>query len=431
LKNAQLSGEILLNLVNNILDAAKLKSDKIDIYESETSFIDLVKKALTVNSELLREKTMIAKAHIDEKIPQSILIDASRLLQVLLNLMSNAVKFTPKGGKIEIYAQWCSAQENKENLLKPIAQLINKPMRGRQAEESQLNLTYFQEMTSQSLILFHNKLEHVPDHTLQKGPESWCLAEKDLWELNIVKMPINNEPSRRNTRDGYIGHLKIQIMDTGSGIAENEIPKLFGMFEQAIEHSRNAHGGSGLGLWICKQICHRMNGEIVLYSELGKGTSFVFYIPIHSNDHHQSVRLSTRMDLLGKNKLKALIVDDFSMNRYVHQLLLEQQGVQVVTASDGNEAVEKYKTPGNVFNLILMDVNMPVMDGFTAAKKIREWEIENNKRQTDIYFVTGEYFNEADVFLRFKNVGGSSSGIKYLNKPLSSDVLRKIIVQYK
>jgi len=452
LKSAQLSGEILLNLVNNILDAAKLKSDKMDIQRCQTNFVDIVKKVFMVNSELLKEKGLTAKAHIDESLPRNIVIDPSRLLQVLLNLMSNAVKFTPRGGKIEIYAEWCFAKENKEDLLKPIVKSEKKLSRSNslippslivkrmQEGGDQLAFMETEEMNSASLVHFNKKLRQVSKYDTDNRirelrPLSTYRFENDPWEVNITK--ISSERRSIDNSDFSSGealrYLKIQVIDTGSGIAENEIPKLFGMFEQASGHSRNAHGGSGLGLWICKQICQKMNGDIALYSELGKGTSFVFYIPVlnYQNDiDEDSMRAQPEPSPI-VDKLKALVVDDFQTNRYVHKLLLEQQGVQVVTASDGKEAVEKYQAANNTFNFILMDVNMPVMDGFTAAKKIREWEIENKKKQTDIYFVTGEYFNEADVLMRFKNVGGSNSGIKYMNKPLGSENLKKIILQYK
>jgi len=430
LRNAQLSGEILLNLLNNILDAAKLKSDKIEIHRSDTRTIDIVKKVFAVNSELLREKKLIAKAYIDKKLPQSIWIDSSRLLQVLLNLMSNAVKFTPVGGKIEIYAQWCSAQENKENLLKPIVQLQHGIRTLRLEEEE--DVLDIQEMSYDSRIEFDGNCDKISKYDIRTGSRRPCESrlspERDLWELSKINIPSGNGPMKIvKGLSRYAGHLKVQVVDTGSGIAANDVPKLFGMFEQASEHSRNVHGGSGLGLWICKQICQKMNGDIALESEVGKGTSFVFYIPIH-NKQESSPALAAPVQ--GMKKLKALVVDDFLTNRYIHQLLLEQQGVQVVTAVDGKEAVEKYKA-GQEYSFILMDVNMPVMDGFTAAKRIREWETENKKKETDIYFVTGEYFDEADVLMRFKNVGGSSSGMKHLNKPLDGDTLEKIVIQYK
>jgi len=129
---------------------------------------------------------------------------------------------------------------------------------------------------------------------------------------------------------------------------------------------------------------------------------------------------------------KVLVVDDFATNRYLHKTLLEQQGVQVTTAEDGQEALKKCQARGDdAYTFILMDVQMPVMDGFTAAKKLREWEVQNNKRQTPIYFLTGEYFNEEDVLTRFRNIGGPSSQIKCLKKPLDASVLTKIVSEFR
>jgi len=433
LKGAQLSGEILLNLVNNVLDAAKLKSDKMEIHRSGTSFVDVVKKVFMVNSELLKEKRLTARAYIDESLPPNIWIDPSRVLQVLLNLMSNAVKFTPKGGKVEVYAEWCSANENKENLLKPI-RALRKDSHCQEAsifrrQEGDMS-SGIREMESEELIQFTRKLEKISVlyETKQVCNPSF-IEEYDPWELKITKVSSHKGPLRLERNSGHTGYLKVQIIDTGCGIAAEVIPKLFGMFEQATEHSRSAHGGSGLGLWICKQICQRMNGDITLYSEVNKGSSFVLYIPVQNS---QRPRESEGIIPMNNGKLRALVVDNYQTNRYIHKLLLEQQGVQVALACDGKEALEKYKGQGNEpYSFILMDVHMPVMDGFTAAKRIREWEIEAGKKQTDIYFVTGEYFNEADVLMRFKSVGGSSSGMKYLNKPIGTEALKKIIILYK
>jgi len=432
LKSAQLSGEILLNLVNNVLDAAKLKSDKMEIHRSGTNFIDVVKKVFTVNSELLKDKKLIAKAHIDENLPANIFIDSSRLLQVLLNLMSNAVKFTPKGGKIEIYAEWCGAQEKNQNLLKPITdpnRNLRPPKASERYEAEALSGT--QEMEPEELFEFTRKLGNMSvDYDRKYVVRPNFQEETDPWELRIDRVSSGRRSERRNDSE-QMGYLKVQVIDTGCGIPANEIPKLFGMFEQATEHTRSVHGGSGLGLWICKQICQRMNGDITLYSEVNKGSSFVFYIPVETRPRDQLGRMAS----FSNERLKALVVDDFPTNRYLHKLLLEQQGVQVTLASDGREAVEKYKgqkSGEDEFKFILMDVNMPGMDGFAAAKRIREFEIEIGKKKlTDIYFVTGEYFNEDDVLTRFRNVGGSRSGIKYLNKPLDTEALKKIIVHYK
>jgi len=120
LKNAKMSGDILLNLVNNILDAAKLKSDKMDIIVMETDVIEIVKKVFIINSEKFKEKRLFAKAFIDKNVPKLMWVDPSRLIQILMNLVSNAVKFTPNGGKINMYVAWCLSNEQKKDLLTPV-----------------------------------------------------------------------------------------------------------------------------------------------------------------------------------------------------------------------------------------------------------------------------------------------------------------------
>jgi len=119
LKNAKMSGDILLNLVSNVLDAAKLKSNKMEIVCMETDLVDTIKKVYAINSEKFKEKKLLAKAFIDESVPKLLWIDPSRLLQILMNLLSNSVKFTPENGRISMYVSWCPSNEKKEHLLAP------------------------------------------------------------------------------------------------------------------------------------------------------------------------------------------------------------------------------------------------------------------------------------------------------------------------
>ena len=201
------------------------------------------------------------------------------------------------------------------------------------------------------------------------------------------------------------------------------------MFVQVTQHARSIHGGSGLGLWICKQLCQRMNGDITVYSEVGKGSSFVFDLPVKRSERDNEETSEILRIERARKRIRAMVVDDFQSNRYLHKLLLEQEGVEVNTANNGKEALEKYQK-GDEYRFILMDVDMPVMDGFTATKEIREWETKNKKKPVEIYFVTGEYFNEGDVLRRFKNAGGSGTGIKYLRKLLDGETLKKLASAY-
>lgn len=456
LRNAKLSGEILLNLVNNILDAAKLKSDKMDIACMDSNLAEIIEKVLNINSQALKDKKIFAQAFIDEALPRALWIDPCRILQILMNLMSNALKFTPCNGKIKIYVAWCSSPQTKLSLLAPVTgghhhhkDLIT----GRQTSDSATkdlfapnSLNETQEMSPLEESNFTKKLESIAKYKIRPstGGNSHDIsffdpqAETESWKIGVIPfkkyfpcppVDINSSSSGKPLKD-YQNFIKIQIADTGCGIAESDAKKLFGLFEQAAQHSRSVQGGSGLGLWICKQLCQKMHGDITVYSEPKKGSSFVLYIPIcnliavrrsFDNQGHEPPHTS-------RKSLRALVVDDFSTNVYAHRLLLEQHDVRVTIASGGQEAVDRYKAQGNdPYHLILMDASMPEMDGFTAAKLIREWEIRNKKRKAALYFVTGEYLDE-EVMQEFKRLGGSTQGVNCVRKPLSAETVHQIIL---
>jgi len=131
--------------------------------------------------------------------------------------------------------------------------------------------------------------------------------------------------------------------------------------------------------------------------------------------------------------LRALVVDDYAYNRDVHKLLLEKESVQVTLACNGLEAVEAYtKHEEDYYQFILMDVKMPEMDGFAAAKKIREWEAEKKRKRVDIYFVSGEYYNEEEVLREMRREGNvtDNEGIKCLRKPIDVEKIRKLLLNY-
>ena len=435
LRNAKLSGEILLNFVNNVLDAAKFKSDKMEIVRTETDILDVIKKAFSINSEILLDKDLKLTAYVDEKLPLHLWLDPSRMLQILMNLISNAIKFTPKGGKIELYVSWVLAENDKDDLLTPFVKIKETspvetspttPSRGTTCIESSFVL---REMDSVDMMTFDKNLKMLSKHLNQPSEDAFFQNPWSIQKKNFNEFCLHN---RKNSalQSSPKSFLKIQILDSGSGISENDLPRLFGMFEQAVQHSRSAYGGSGLGLYICKQLCQKMGGDIAVQSEIGKATTFVFYLPA---DKPEKITMNIERLARKQQQPRVLVVDDYPINRYLHSLLLQQQGVEVVTANDGKEAFEIYqKNSERPFSFIMMDIQMPVMDGFTSAKLIREWQANENKKQTGIYFVTGEYFSEEEVMKGFKNQGGGvDGGIKCLQKPIDKEVLQKIVNNFK
>ena len=452
LKNAKMSGDILLNLVSNVLDAAKLKSDKMEIACTETDLIETVKKVYTINSEKFKEKELSVRAFIDEAVPRLLWIDPSRLLQILMNLISNAVKFTPKNGKINMYVTWCHSQQKRDSLLACFKNIDsegapeNKAITGGDfdCKTTSPNIVLqrgfsetFEEFSFEGEISHKNNIfsltrqvYHRPNDLSTISMGSWE-STGDGWSMHKTSL-LNEQGSHSNCQNFEVkkeGFLKIQISDTGSGIEENDLQKMFGMFEQSTEGSRNVHGGTGLGLWICKQLCHRMKGDITVYSKRDKGSSFVLYFPVDNKQMNEPIVPKVTYS---RERIRALVVDDYSVNRYLHKLLLEQEGVQVTVACNGKEAVEKFKYNINdPFDFIMMDVQMPEMDGFTAAKVIRDYEVDTKSDKVDIYFVIGEYFNEEEIFSGFRHRGGTNEGIKCLRKPLGGEMINKIVTQYK
>jgi len=462
LNSAALSGEVLLNLVNNVLDAAKLKSERMEVTNMETSPAETLKKALTINAQPLKDKNIFVQAFIYKNVPKNVWVDPSRLLQVLMNLLSNAVKFTNKNGKIKVHITWCEKDSHKEKLLKLIdcemnqqhvdgggikgteitapdqnlstTDIKSKEFNNLEIQNHLNNLKYLDGMHPKNMksVAFSSQMDFPKSYTpwMIYNPQETSFTEEDenVDELFIGR-PGLEIPENKTQENGY---LKIQVTDNGCGIAEKNKGKLFDMFTQADRTITSRYGGTGLGLWICKQLCHKMGGDIRVYSKEGMGTSFVFYLPVTTECLAQSPMYPIARS---RERVKALVVDDFAFNRDLHRLILEREGVQVVLACNGVEAVEKFiksEERKDGFDFILMDVQMPEMDGFTAASKIREWEKERNGKNVRICFVSGEYYGEAEVYekLKIKKGGNEGEKINCLKKPIDVEIIRNIVNKY-
>ena len=436
LKNAQLSGEILLNLVNNSLDAAKIKADKLELSYGKANFEDVLKKTFIINSEDFKRKNIFAEANLDNNVPKNLWIDSGRILQILMNLISNSLKFTQQNGKIAINVAWHEGEQPPETLYKPIKNRINhvyndflEETEGG-SENSLLDLKGTDEFNIEEESQHNHNMATIKKigclHVQASARSSHGLLNSENWYIK------RNQPLLKNQSSSWkSGYLKVQISDTGCGIPEQSLPKLFEMYTQADKNISSVYGGTGLGLWICKQLCNKMGGDITVYSQVNKGTSFLFYVPVHNVAKESLPSLYVPHI---RDKLNALVVDDFAFNRNLHKLLLEREGVQVTLANDGKEVLEKYTEKGpEYFDFILMDVNMPEMDGFTSAKKMREWEESTQNKNIDIYFVSGDYFNEDEVISRLKTVDGNTgiTGFKFLRKPVEVEMIANIVKEFQ
>ncbi len=185
----------------------------------------------------------------------------------------------------------------------------------------------------------------------------------------------------------------ISVRDTGIGIPEDRLPKLFGQFEQVDASTTRRFGGTGLGLSICHELCRLMGGRIVVESRLGQGSTFTVHLPllkVRGHDATLSQAPALDPDKVDKEvaELRVLAAEDNKINQLVLSTFLQQMGVTPTMVEDGVLAVEAWRA--GAFDLILMDMQMPVMDGLTAVRTIRAAEALSDRPRAPIIALTAD-----------------------------------------
>ncbi|MEH6503383.1 MAG: ATP-binding protein [Cycloclasticus sp.] len=281
-KTIRSAGSNLLTIINDILDLSKIEAGKFRLEKKACNPQHFFSEIGNIFMVQIRQKNLDFILQVDPKVPPGIYIDATRLRQVLLNLVGNAVKFTEYG--------------------------------------------------------------HI--------------------RINVV---AENEDAIHSKFD-----LLIEVEDTGIGIAGGQESAIFEDFTQSKGQDVNRYGGTGLGLSISQRLVEVMGGDISLKSEPGVGTSFLIRLRAvdvasvrvpDSGDH-----IDTDMDIRFRPS-DVLIVDDVADNRHLLTSLFETAGLKTTEAENGLEAVNLAKD--RHFDLIIMDIKMPVMDGYEASKKIK------------------------------------------------------------
>jgi signal transduction histidine kinase/CheY-like chemotaxis protein len=216
--------------------------------------------------------------------------------------------------------------------------------------------------------------------------------------------------------------LEFFVKDSGIGIQEKNHLKIFEMFGQADASSTRLHGGSGLGLTISKKLVELMGGKIWVKSELGIGSTFYFSLPYHpveTNDLAGSVNSA----VLEVEKDCLLLVEDNIINQRLTKLILEKSGYQVITANNGEIAIELFRANKQI-KLVLMDIQMPVLDGLAATEAIRKYEMDTNLERKPIIALT------AHAMKGDKERCLEAGCDNYLSKPIMIDVLVRTIKKY-
>jgi PAS domain S-box-containing protein len=356
LKKSQKSAKALLNIINDILDYSKIEAQKLKLEKTIFSLENIILNINDLFGFKAIEKNIEFKFDIDPQIPKKLIGDPLRLTQVLNNLVGNAIKFTDQG-QVKI-----SVVVNKIDML-------------------------------------------------------------NIYEENS------------NTLE-----LLFSVQDTGVGISKFQQDKLFRPFSQAdISHTRK-YGGTGLGLIISKQLVDLMKGDIWLESKVNHGTTFKFIVTLNfvdfntkidlnhlifSEDYSLAKELDYKKSSIPENKLQEkpnlnkniLLVEDNEINQIVAFDNLKNLGLNTTIANNGLEAVNVAK--GKDFDLILMDLQMPVMDGFEASLKIREFN-------QDIPIIA----LSAAVMEKDKKLTQNAKMNEHIEKPINPAELKSIIFKY-
>jgi two-component system, sensor histidine kinase and response regulator len=222
--------------------------------------------------------------------------------------------------------------------------------------------------------------------------------------------------------------LRIEVSDSGIGISEEQKPRLFSSFEQAESGTSRKFGGTGLGLAISKSIVELMGGKIWIESEPGKGSTFYFTIKALKADEigvdmpeEENERQAENENFEGHT---ILLTEDVEINREIVITILEPTALKIECAENGREAVEKFTASPTQYDLILMDLQMPEMDGYEAARNIREIERETARKPVPIVAMTANVFKE-DIE-RCLSAGMND----HVGKPLDIKVLMKKLRKY-
>ena len=326
------AGDSLLNLVNDILDLSKVEASQLELERTGFSLNDLLEKVKEMVAVRAHEKGLALVCEIAPEVPGDLIGDPTRLRQVLLNLLGNAIKFTESG------------------------------------------------------------------------------------EVGLRVTPDENSSAP--------GVLRFTISDSGIGIPGEKLRAVFERFTQADSSTTRRYGGSGLGLTISKRLVELMGGCIKVESSVGKGSVFSFTVPleIRAGVTRQAAVPAGTDPEPALPALHILLVEDSSDNRTITMAFLKDTPYRVEIAENGAVGYEKF-TAGH-YDLVLMDRQMPMMDGLTATRAIREWEQANHRPPTPIIALTASALKGDQE--KFVAAGCTA----YLTKPIKQEVLLQAIKEY-
>jgi len=216
---------------------------------------------------------------------------------------------------------------------------------------------------------------------------------------NAVKFTPEGSVSLVFDVDEVTGALRVSVADTGVGIAAEKLPSLFEKFTQADNSATRRFGGTGLGLAICRELTQMMGGQITVASREGEGSTFTVALPLQRGEAPaDDLAPAPEAAEPDAGALRILAAEDNQTNQQVLKAVMESLGVEVEIVADGRAAVEAWRD--GAYDLILMDIQMPVMDGIDAARAIRAEEASASRRRTPIVALTANALShQVDEYL--------------------------------
>jgi len=330
LNSLRVTGQQLMEILNNILEFSRIEAGKITFEPEPFSLQKIINQIEASALPLCLPKRLEFVINYDPSLVMERVGDSLKIFQILLNLVNNAVKFTKSG---------------------------------------------------------------------------------------TITLSIEENPDQKE-------NLILRVQDTGIGISRDQQKIIFDRFTQANESLSEQHGGSGLGLAISQKLTETMRGSLTVSSRFGHGSTFTCSLPLQQviASERPKIRFNTQL-ILPENfpRLSVLAVDDIKENLEVIQLYLKDYPIDIHTAQDGQDALLKLDSV--TFDMVLMDIRMPVMDGITATKTIRKKE-KGTDNPAIIIAITAHAFQEQTN--KFLNLG--FDGV--LTKPFSKRDLIQALVRY-
>lgn len=334
LDKIEMSAHYLLSLINDILDISRIESGKIVLNEEVIEFHEFILQINNMMEKRVEDKAISYECRVDASVAAYYIFDRLKLQQVILNILSNAIKFTPRNGRV-------------------------------------------------------------------------CLRVEQDEILDNFAM------------------LSIHISDTGIGIEEKFLPKIFEAFSQENMDNTTEYAGSGLGLAISKNLVKLLNGDIHVVSHKGEGTTFTIKVRVGvAKEYHKLMKETSQNDDFNFVNKRVLLAEDNEINLEVAKVLLEYVGLLVEWVENGKEAVDRFSSANEgYYSAILMDIRMPVMDGLDATQAIRKLNRDDAKR-IPIIAMTANAFEE-DVKKSIK------AGMNcHMTKPIEPKILYETLARY-